>query len=130
MPQYIFQHPTTEKTIEVIQKMDDEHEFFDKDGVKWNRIFTKPQASIDTTFDPFSSRDFVDKTRGKSDSIGDLWDRSAELSNKRERILGKDSVKEKAQQSYTQKTGKEHPSIRQERLKKVKNATLQTLKNL
>jgi len=127
---YIYQHPVTEEIVEVWQTMNQEHAYIDSNGISWSRIFTKPQASIDTQIDPHSSRDFVEKTRNKRGSIGEMWDKSAELSEKRTKIGGHDPIKEKAQQSYTQRTGKEHPSIRQERMKKVKSATLETLKNL
>jgi hypothetical protein len=130
MPIYLYQHPKTEKINEVYQSMEDEHIYIDPDGVKWNRVFTKPQASIDTQIDPHSSKDFVEKTRNKNATIGELWDRSAELSEKRAKTGGRDETKIKAQESYTRRTGKEHPSIRQERMKKVKSATLETLKNL
>lgn len=130
MPIYLYQHPKTEKITEVYQSMEDEHIYIDPDGVKWNRVFTKPQASIDTQIDPHSSKDFVEKTRNKNATIGELWDRSAELSEKRAKTGGRDETKIKAQESYTRRTGKEHPSIRQERMKNVKSATLETLKNL
>jgi hypothetical protein len=130
MPIYLYQHPETEKITEIYQSMVEEHVYIDSDGVKWNRIFTKPQASIDTQIDPNSSRDFVEKTRNKKGTIGEMWDKSAELSEKRARMAGHDPVKEKAQESYTKRTGKEHPSIKQDRMKKVKNVTLETLKNL
>ena len=129
MPLYIFQHPKTQEIAEVYQSMSDEHIYIDSKGIKWDRVFTKPTASIDTTIDAFSSSDFVNKTRGKRDTVGDLWDRSAELSAKREKMLGKDSVKESAQLDYVKRTGKEHPNVRQERIKKVHQATIKALQD-
>ena len=48
MPIYIFKNPITGKVKEVIQKMNDDHVYFDEEGTQWNRIFTSPQASMDT----------------------------------------------------------------------------------
>ena len=89
--------------------MNDEHSFTDEKGVKWNRIFTKPQAAIDTQFSATDSRDFIQKTRGKNYSLGQLWDKSAELSEKRGGMSGQDEVREKAESAYKEKTGKKHP---------------------
>ena len=61
MPIYIFKNPITGKVKEVIQSMNQEHVLFE-DGVKWERIFTIPQSSIDTKIDPFSEYDFKNKT--------------------------------------------------------------------
>ena len=53
MPIYIFQNPNTGETKEIVQKMNDLH-VYKEDGVLWNRLFTIPQASIDTDIDPLS----------------------------------------------------------------------------
>jgi hypothetical protein len=43
--------------------------------------------------------------------MGDLWDRSAELSAKRKDKMGKDPVKEKYFENWSKKRkGKKHPS--------------------
>lgn len=108
MPIYIYQHPKTEEVIEIIQGMNDTHEYI-KDGVKWTRIFTKPQATIDTQINPNSANDFVNNTKNKNYSIGDLWDKSAELSEKRAKG-GQDPIKQKTIDIYEKKTKKLHPS--------------------
>ena len=36
MPQYIYQNPKTKVTIEIIQSVHDDHEYTDKNGLKWN----------------------------------------------------------------------------------------------
>lgn len=119
MPYYSYQHPVTEEVAEIFQHMDEPHEFFDQNGLQWARIFTNPTASIDTRIDPNSPQDFIDKTKKKNYSVGALWDTSAELSAKREKTFGKDSLKERAQESYKKKTGKEHPHAIKERAAKL-----------
>ena len=92
MPIYIYQHPETDEYIEVIQKMNDDHVFTDDAGVKWNRVWVTPNAAMDTNANPDSSRQFVDKT--KEWSVGEMWDYSAELGEKRKSKRGYDHVGE------------------------------------
>ena len=103
MPLYIFEHPETGEIIEVLQRMKDKHEYVDEKGIEWRRIFTSPGATIDTQVDPFSKSQFVDKTKGKGMTMGQLWDESARASEKRAKILGKDPVKEKYFKDYSGK---------------------------
>jgi len=114
MPSYIFQHPKTEEYIEILQKMNEPHVYVDDSGVEWNRVFTIPNALIsdnlinaDTT-----SKEFARKTSEKNYTLGDMWDLSAELSEKRKRVNGKDLTKEKAKKDYERKTGKPHPQAK------------------
>ncbi len=112
MPVYIFQHPSTGEIVEVVQKMNDPHSYVDDKGVEWDRVFQSPNMSIDghgmdadTT-----SEEFVRKTKDKNYNLGEMWNLSAELSEKRERIGGKDHVKEKTAKAYSKKCkGKRHP---------------------
>jgi len=110
MPIYIYENPNTKKIKEIVQSVNDKHEYYE-DGLKWNRIFTVPQVGVDTTLDAFSNeKDFVEKTKNKKDSVGALWDRSRELSEKREKIYGKDPVKQKYFKDWSKKRkGKKHP---------------------
>ena len=39
MPLYTYEHPESEEIIDIIQGMNDEHIYIDKEGVKWNRVF-------------------------------------------------------------------------------------------
>ena len=103
MPQYIFQNPITQEITEVIQGINEPH-VLKINGVEWVRVWTIPQASIDTKINPESSSDFVNKTRNKKGSVGDLWAASDELSKKRENVYGgKDPVKD----SYIKRKKKE-----------------------
>ncbi len=119
MPIYLFSNPSNpEEVVEVAMGINDKHEYI-KDGIKWNRVFTVPQASKDTQIDCFNSKDFVLKSRDKKGTVGNLFDLSAELSTKREQKLGKDPYKEEYFQNYSKtRKGKLHPKQRQEKLKK------------
>lgn len=104
MPIYIYKHPSLEQYIEEVQGMNDKHVYFDSDGLEWKRVFTIPNASIDSQIDPHSSRDFVNKTANKKGSMGDIMDYSKELSYQRaEKNGGIDPVKENYYKDYSSK---------------------------
>jgi hypothetical protein len=110
MPLYTYSHPTTKETIEVVQRMTESHVYFDAQGVEWQRVFTIPQASIDTTIDPLSSKDFVEKTGKKRGTLGNIMDASREASDKRKQLMGKDPVKQQYWDNYAKKRkGRRHP---------------------
>ena len=111
MPLYLFEHPETGETIEVVQKMSDPHEYTDKNGVKWARVWQTPNAMIDSDIDPFNQRQWNEKTAKGKGTVGDLWDRSAELSEKRKKVLGHDPIKDKHFKDYSKKRrGIRHPN--------------------
>jgi hypothetical protein len=109
MPEYLFQHPKTNKVISVLQSAKDEHIYIDDNGVKWNRVWTVPNASIDTTNDG-SLESFKTATSNKKGmTLGNMWDASRESSEKRAKVNGKDTVKEIYFKDYAQKRqGKKH----------------------
>ncbi len=104
MPTYIFQHPETDEVVEVVQKIKEPHVFIDKNGVEWNRIFTVPHASVPVSIDAYSATDFAEKTKGSKGTLGDLWDRSKEMSEKRKKDHGGiDPVEKKYYKNYSEK---------------------------
>jgi|TARA_R110000772_G_scaffold2302_2_gene7937 hypothetical protein len=104
MPIYIYKSPNGEEYKEVVQTMAEDHVYFDSEGLKWKRVFTVPNASIDTSVDPYSSREFVEKTSNKKGTYGDMMDYSQELSHTRaEKNGGIDPVKEKYYKDYSKK---------------------------
>lgn len=107
MPIYIYRNKNTDEYVEIFQGMNDKHEYFGENGDEdcWVREYTIPNASIDTAVDPFSENQFIDKTKGKKGTLGDLWDASKELSEKREKIIGKDPVKEEYFKNYSKERG-------------------------
>ena len=111
MPTYIFRNPETGEVKEIFQKMKALHKYKDK-GVQWERVWMSPNAAItdnlisaDTTCE-----EFCGKTSEKNYNLGEMWDLSAQLSEKRKQARGTDHVKEKTKKAYTKKCkGKKHP---------------------
>lgn len=112
MPLYCYRNPQTGEEIEIIQGMNDLHEFVDSNGLKWDRVFFSPNASIDTKTDAFSQQKFVERTASKKGSYGDLLNYSAEMSAKRaEKAGGVDPVKKQYLEDYSKKrNGAKHVS--------------------
>lgn len=103
MPIYIYQHPQTEEYVEVFQGMNDEHIYSDESGIAWKRVFTSPSAAFDLDIDPFDNTKFIDKTTNAG-TMGELWDRSAELSAKRAaQHGGTDPYKKEYFKEYSEK---------------------------
>jgi hypothetical protein len=98
--------------------MNDIHEY-EKNGIKYKRIWTKPQMNVDSIpLDCHSPKDFA-RVTNKGGSIGDLFDRSQELSEQRVQKEGKDVFKEGFFEKYKKKHhGREHPEQRRARAKK------------
>ena len=103
MPEYLFENPDTGEVISVIQGIDEKHTYSEK-GKEFSRVFTIPTASIDSSIDPFSSQHVSEKTKNMKGSMGDMWDYSKELSEKRKEITGsEDPVRKKAERNYSKK---------------------------
>ncbi len=103
MPIYLFSNPKTKEVKSVFQEMNAEHSYFE-DGIKFDRIYTVPNATIDGKIDPFSSQKFIEKTGGMKGTLGEIWDYSKEMSDKRAKASGgHDSIKEKAESNYSKK---------------------------
>lgn len=113
MPLYSYLNTETDEYREIYQSMNDVHEYFGESGDEstWKRVFTVPQTSIDSHVDPFSPKQFVDKTQNKKGTYGDLIDRSAEMSAKRaESAGGVDPVKQQYFDNYSKaRKGAKHP---------------------
>lgn len=123
MPLYLYQHPKTKKVVEVIQKMAEKHEYV-KNGVSWKRVWLKPRMSVDAApIDPFNAKDFVKATNKKA-TIGELHDRSAEMSQRRIDKDGIDHIKEAHYDSYEKAhKGQMHPQRKREKgAEKLKDA--------
>jgi hypothetical protein len=111
MPLYEYEHPNTKERKVLVQKMNDVHEHTDEHGIKWNRIFEAPNARIDGEIDPFSENAFKEKTKNFNGTIGDLYDMSQELSEKRaSKRGGIDPIKDKTVKDYEKRTQKKHPN--------------------
>lgn len=110
MPQYIFANPENEsQTVEVFFHMNDKKFYIDENGLEWRRVFTVPQASIDSDIDPNSREEFA-RRAAKYSTIGDLADKSRELSEKRKSKEGYDPLEQKFFKDYAaSRGGKKHP---------------------
>jgi len=113
MPEYLYQNPKTGEVRSVIQRINEEHAYTDKDGLKWTRIFTVPQMSIDTKMDASTDpKTFSRITGNKRGTYGDLFDQSKELSEARKKMYGKDPVKKKYWDDWSKRRkGKKHPKM-------------------
>ncbi len=110
MPLYVYEHPETSEQIEIVQGMNDEHEYTDPNGTKWRRVFFVPSMNTDSSLDPFSEADFVRSTGSKKGTVGDMMDLSKELSATRAaQNGGQDPVKQKMFKDYKKQTGSPHP---------------------
>lgn len=109
MPNYDYSNPKTGEIITVFQRMKDTHEYTDASGIKWNRVFYVTNAAVDTSEGTGSKEDFMRMTQKKM-TVGDMWDVSAKLSEKRTKSRGRDPVKQQAVAAYKKKCGgKLHP---------------------
>ena len=112
MPQYLFHHPDDETNIiEVVQTINEEH-VLKKDGVWWVRLYTIPNMAVDSIVDPYDAQSFVNATHKKG-TIGDIMDRSKEMSQKRaDKEGGLDPIKEKFYENYSKtRKGLVHPDV-------------------
>lgn len=112
MPIYTYKRQSTDEYKDIFQSMNDKHEYFGESGDEndWIRVFYSPNASIDTSIDPFSSKDFNNRTASKKGTVGDMLDYSKEMSQKRADLAGgKDPIKEKYFENYSkERNGAKH----------------------
>jgi hypothetical protein len=124
-PIYTYKHPDREEYIDIIQAMMEEHVYVDKGGVKWEREYAAPNAQVKDTIDPFNKNQFLQKTADSKGTMGDMLDRSRELSEKRKEVLGKDPVQEKFFDNYAkERRGQRHhqdPKGKHSGKSKIKN---------
>lgn len=121
MPLYLFQNPKTLEVKEIIQRMSEPH-VYRENGVEWSRVFIAPGTAKDTRINPFCAKQFSRKTQRGKFSIGDMWDYSKEMSDKRENKEGIDVLKQKYYDRYSKVRGGKrlHPNLRKEKIEKSK----------
>ena len=123
MPSYVYKHPRKGKYVEVIQTMTEQHIYIDSFGVNWDRVFVSPQALIKDYIDPFSGEQYVEATKNKKGSVGDLQDLSEELYHKRMKSSpdGRDKVIDAFYDSWSKKRcGRKHPEDTRVKKKEVR----------
>ena len=103
MPLYLFRNPKTNKIIQVFQEMNAEHTY-SENGILFERVFTVPNTAIDSEINPDSATQFVEKTGKMKGTLGEIWDYSQELSDKRAaKHDGVDPLRQKAEEKYSKK---------------------------
>jgi hypothetical protein len=115
---YSYRHPETEKIIDIVQGINDKHEYVDEKGVEWKRVFYAPSFSIDSTPDITTEKGFMKYTANKKGTFGDVIKLSEEASKMREAKEGFDSVKQKGYNEYRRKHGYAHKQEKQEKIQK------------
>lgn len=122
MPYYCFQHPETQEVKDLFFHMNDNKIHIDENGTEWKRLFLPTLGAVDTVWDANSSQDFANKTRNKKGTLGEIMDKSKELSQQRESKEGFDKVKNKFYENYSKvRNGKQHSQQRKENLQKLKD---------
>lgn len=108
MPTYLYKHPETDEVVEVFQGINDLHSF-SQNGIQFERVYCVPNMSIDSRIDPYNSKSFIEKTRNKKGTIGDLLKESRELSEKRGGEKS-DPIKNQFYKNYEKENGVKHSS--------------------
>lgn len=110
MPIYIFQHPKTLEAKELFFGMNDDKKYVDDSGTEWKRVYSLPQVNAESSFDPWDQNGFVNKTANMKGSVGDLMDKSAELSAQRaESNNGVDPLRQQYFKDYSkERKGAKH----------------------
>ena len=103
MPLYLFINDSTGEYRDVLFGMNDEKVYTGEDGDEvWRRIYCSPNMSIDTNINPFSAKDFANKT-ANAKTYGEMWDLSKEMSDKRAHKLGApDPQRKEAEKKFYQ----------------------------
>jgi len=130
MPLFLFKNSDTNEVREIFFKMNDDKVYNGEDGTeigKWSRRWTKPNASVNSlsNTNPFDTRAHVEKTGQMKGSLGDLFNISKEMSERRQdKIGGEDPVKRKFFEDYKQKNnGAKHFHDRPDKIE-TKHATI------
>ncbi len=101
---YLYESPSGE-VVEVSQSMTEPH-VYEENGVEYQRVWTVPQAATDIRkTDPYSKKQFLERTEGKKGTLGDLMDRSNEMSAIRAEKDGVDTVRAKEDENWSKKRG-------------------------
>jgi len=124
VPLYCFTNSDESEYVDVFFHMNDNKVYMGPDGKEWRRVYTSPNASIDSKIDPFSSRDFVEKTGKKKGNFGNLLDAAKEASIQRAEKEGRDVVKEKWLKNYETTNGVKHFDSSKDKVVKKNGVTI------
>ena len=114
MPIYLFENVETGELREIFFHMTDKKIYNGEDSSQigiWERRYYSPQVAIDVNIDEMDSKRFVETSSKKKGTLGNLFDASKEASLKRERIMGKDFVKESSLQKWKERRRRKDGSL-------------------
>ena len=110
MPIYQFIHPETKEVVDVVQSMKDDHIYVDASGTEWERVWSVPQASIDTQVDHNDKNAWMRKMENKRLTVGEMEAQGEQLSQKRAKENGgEDPLRRKYFDWSKTRKGKKHP---------------------
>ena len=124
MPEYTYCNiENEEEQRDFVFKMNDvKPDVIEVDGKKWRRDWSalRIQGAVDGKLNCWSERSFVEKTAKMKGTVGDLWEKSQELSSQRAKEAGgQDPILQKNYKDYAKKTrGAAHPDL----IKKAQNS--------
>lgn len=106
MPNYPYISQSTGEERDFFYRMKDvpaSNVLIEADGQKWKRQMVASQLAVAglKPIDPHSPKQFVEKTGAMKGTVGDMWDLSKELSEKRAAKDGTDKVKETYYKNYS-----------------------------
>jgi len=119
MPIYSYIDDDSGETYDIVQGMNDVHEYY-HNGKKLRRLYFAPNAAMDMNANSESS--FIEKSARMKGTVGDLQDYSKELSEKRGGF--NDPVRQEYYKNYSKKRkGVSHPDVleskKKEKLAKI-----------
>jgi hypothetical protein len=103
-----------------------DHQTQTRDGKVYKRVYSAPLAAANTSFGDCTAEDFARKTAAEKRGlkVGDAWEISAEMSDRRRQRDGIDLVKERYYEAYEKEHGEKHADVtRRERIERA-NAKL------
>jgi len=112
MPIYSYRNGLTGEERDIVQRMNDTHEYHGENGEEgvWKRLYRPIRAAFGMSVDPNNPKAFIEKTGKQKGTYGDLIEQSKELSEKRAAQHGGiDPVKEKYFKEYSEaRNGAKH----------------------
>lgn len=130
MPCFDFQHEPTGEIITVLvhhTEPDEARHQQIQDGKVYKRVYSAPLAAVDmgTRHGDGTLADFNRITASKKGlKVGDSWEISAEMSERRKQLQGVDPVQEAYYAKHQQETGEKHPDVKQRESVERSNAKL------
>lgn len=120
MPLYNFTNIVTQEVKDFLYSMKEAPKvgsIIEAEGGKWKRNITTSQIATAgiSPLDPYSAKDFATKTGNMKGNVGNMWDLSKELSERRAAKEGADPVKQAYYKDYSKKhKGRKHISEKKE----------------